>query len=341
MATVTDADLVLGILNPRNFADGRTQLDSAAAAKAITDTIATPLGLSLIEAAWGIRKVLDSHMGDLLRRVTIERGYDPRDFTLFANGGSGPSHAWALCRNLGVEEFVVPATATGQSAYGTGTSDLRHIAEKSIYLRFLPQALPCTDDLQGLREALQTVSVEVLQDLQRERASEAQHIERSVALRYRGQAHHIDVPLTQDDLTEESFAVCLDRFEREYEALFGRGAAFRETGFEVLSVRAIGTGKLTLPVTPSCGDLLTSIGLRPIVFDDPNQPVETAVYATAYPASGQSVKGPCVIEFPGQTVVVPPGGEARSDELGNLHVKVGYKDTSVRRSSVKTAFSRV
>ncbi len=338
-ATATDADLVLGVLDARNFAGGRMKLDVEAAAKAITDTVATPLGWNVMEAAWGIREVLDSRMGDLLRRVTIERGYDPRDFTLFANGGSGPSHAWTLCRDLGIDSFIVPATATGQSAYGTGTSDLRHTAERSVYLRFSPRSLPRGEQLQELREAFHTVSKEVLEDLRHEGASDSEHVEHSIAIRYRGQAHHLDVPLPEDDVTETSFSTCLDRFERDYEALFGRGAAFREAGFEVLSVRALGTGRLTLPVTPSGGDALMPIGSRFIVFDNPLQPVETTVYSTEYPASGQSVEGPCVIEFPGQTVVVPPGGFVRSDELGNLHVKLNDVARETRRSNVKAAFS--
>ncbi len=337
-ATATDADLVLGVLDARNFAGGRMKLDIEAATRAISDTVAGPLGLNVMEAAWGIREVLDSRMGDLLRRVTIERGYDPRDFTLFANGGSGPSHAWTLCRDLGIDGFIVPATATGQSAYGTGTSDLRHTAERSVYLRFSPKALPREEQLQELREAFSLVGKEVLEDLRREGVFDSGQVEHSIALRYRGQAHHLDVPFSEEHVTETSFATCLDRFERQYEALFGRGAAFREAGFEVLSVRALGTGKLVLPVTPSGGDPLVVIGSRLVVFDNPLQPLEVRVYSTEYPAAGQSVEGPCVIEFPGQTVVVPPGGIVRSDESGNLHVKLNDVVRETKRSTVKAAF---
>jgi N-methylhydantoinase A len=92
---------------------------------------------------------------------------------------------------------------------------------------------------------------------------------------------------------------------------------------------------------PSGKDALIPIGSRFIVFDDPLQPVEATVYSTEYPASGQSVEGPCVIEFPGQTVVVPPGGNVRSDELGNLHVKLNDAGREIRKSTVKAAFSQV
>ncbi len=320
--TATDADLVLGVLDPMTFVGGRMKLDREAAVRAITKHVATPLGMTLMQAAWGIRELLDSRMGDLLRRVTIERGYDPREFAMFANGGSGPSHAWTLCRDLSMQGFIVPATATGQSAYGTGTSDLRQTVEMPAYVRITAKSTPQQEQLEGLREAFHAVATYVIESLKGELTADTMYVERSVAIRYRGQAHALNVAVVEDDITEESFSACLDRFEREYEALFGRGAAFRAAGIEVLYVRAIGTGTLTLPYIPTGGDLLKPIGSRKIVFDDPTHPIETVVYATEYPAPAQYVEGPCVIEFPGQTVVVPPAGSARSDDAGNLHVLV-------------------
>jgi len=320
--TATDADLVLGVLDPMTFVGGRMKLDTKAAAHAISEHVAAPLDMTLMQAAWGIRELLDSRMGDLLRRVTIERGYDPREFALFANGGSGPSHAWTLCRDLGIQGFIVPPTATGQSAYGTGTSDLRQTVEKPAYVRLTAKGTPQQEQLEGLRIAFHAVAADVIESLKSELAADTIYVERSIAIRYRGQAHALDVAVPEDDITEESFSACLDRFEREYEALFGRGAAFRAAGIEVLYVRAIGTGTLALPRIPSGRDPLKRVGSRKVVFDDPMLPVETTVYTTEYPAPAQSVEGPCVIEFPGQTVVVPPSGSAHSDDAGNLHVLV-------------------
>jgi N-methylhydantoinase A len=113
----------------------------------------------------------------------------------------------------------------------------------------------------------------------------------------------------------------LERFESEYEALFGKGAAFREAGFEVTAVRAIGTGSLGTMKAPDGGEPLRHLGSREVVFEYPRKPLSADVYAVDYPKAGQTVEGPCVVEFPGQTVVVPPGSLARSDELGNLHVR--------------------
>ena len=148
--TATDADLVLGILAEDGFAGGTLRLSRRAAEAAIAEQIAGLLGLSTVEAAWGIRQVLDSKMADLLRSVTIERGHDPREFVMFANGGQGPSHAWALCRELGIATFVVTPTATAQSAVGTGTSDLRQSAERPCFLRIPPgQTIMAADSAQA------------------------------------------------------------------------------------------------------------------------------------------------------------------------------------------------
>ncbi len=139
--TATDADLVLGVLDPDNFIGGRLKLDVAAARNAIKARVADPLGMSVEEAAWGIRTILDSRMADLLRRMTVERGYDPKAFALFANGGAGPSHAWALAADLGLDSFVVPAAATALSALGTAVSDFQFNTERATYVRVQGQSL--------------------------------------------------------------------------------------------------------------------------------------------------------------------------------------------------------
>jgi N-methylhydantoinase A len=325
LPTATDADLVLGVFDEAGFGGGRMRLDADAATRAISKHVAEPLRLGLLEAAWGIRQVLDAKMSDLLRRVTIERGHDPREFTMFASGGSGPSHAWALCRDLGIETVVVPSTATVQSANGTGTSNLRRTAERPCYVRIAPMSQPVTDDLTRLADALQVVAAEVIDSLRRDSPDAAVALERSVALRFRGQAHHLDVALPEDRLDADAFAACLNRFEADYELLFGKGAAFREAGFEVIYARAIGIGRVDVPAHSAEGDQLTEVGTRAVVFDDPRVPLETAVYATEHPAAGQQVVGPCLVVYPGQTAVVPPGATAHTDEAANLHIKVGVR----------------
>lgn len=309
--TATDADLVLGVLDEEGFAGGTMTLDRAAASAAIEEHVARPLGLSVVEAAWGIRQVLDSRMADLLRSVTIEKGHDPREFVLFAGGGQGPSHAWALCQELGIGTFVVTPTATGQSAYGTGTCELKRTISRPYYLRLTGDHEVIAGDLDGLIELLTTMTADAETD-------GALVARQTAAIRYRGQAHHLDVPVADGLALEKT----LRAFEDQYEALFGSGAGFREAGFELTRLRVIATRGTGDELQAAPTDDLVRAGGRTVVLDDPRQPVYCPVYRTAFPAPGQELRGPCLIAFPGQTLVVPPGATAHTDEAGNFVVEL-------------------
>ena len=321
LPTATDADLVLGVLDPDNFLGGRMKLDIEAARRAIADHVARPLGMSLAEAAWGIREVLDSRMADLLRRMTIERGYDPRDFVLFASGGAGPSHAWVLSAELGLDRFVVPAAATAVSAFGTGNSDLGFTTESPAYARVRPGATPTAGQLAKISAEIASTVAEVRRNLERAAAAGNTRIERLASVRFRGQTHHLDIPLEADAFDLAAYGSVVARFEKNYETLFGRGAAFSRAGYEILSVRAVGTGALPPPAQATKGEPLAFSKTRKVVFRDPKAPLDTAIYLTTFPAEGAGVDGPAIIEFPGQSVVVPPGARATADGFGNLHVR--------------------
>jgi N-methylhydantoinase A len=320
--TATDADLVLGVLDPDNFLGGRMKLDLDAARRAIDERIAKPLGMSVTEAAWGIRKILDSKMADLLRRMTLERGYDPRDFTLFANGGAGPSHAWVLSAELGLDSFVVPATATAQSALGTGTSDLGFTTERPTYIRIQPGRSPNDVELKRINDGLAECLADVKANLALASAKTNVQIERFIAVRFRGQTHHLDVPVEDSVFDLAAFRKAAADFDRQYETLFGHGASYSGAGYEILSVRVTGTGALPPPTPSTAGDELRPVKTRRVVFDDPTAAVETTIYLTTFPKAGTEVSGPCIIEFPGQSVVVPPGARAHADKFGNLHVRL-------------------
>jgi N-methylhydantoinase A len=328
--TATDADLVLGVLAEDGFVGGTMRLSRDAAEQAITDQIALPLGLSTAEAAWGVRQVLDSKMADLLRSVTIERGHDPREFVMFANGGQGPSHAWALCRDLSISTFVVTPTATAQSALGTGTSDLRKSADRPCYVRIPPHQLVTEDDLARititLNQAEETASVSVANSFVGS-VSNQLTLERTVALRYRGQAHHLDVAVSVPKIDLEAFNGLVQRFETQYESLFGEGSAYREAGLEILSVRVIATVKLEPAAQPDPLDVLVSGGNRLVVFDDPAVPIDCPIWYTEFPAAGQGLDGPALVVYSGQTLVIPPGATALTDIFGNFVVTLASGDS--------------
>lgn len=320
--TATDADLVLGVLDPDNFIGGRMRLDVEAARRAIDEHVAKPLGMSVIEAAWSIRQILDSKMADLLRRMTIERGYDPRDFTLLANGGAGPSHAWVLGDELGLDSFIVPAAATAESAYGTGNSDLGLTAERPAYVRVSPGSTPTAEQLAKITAALAAATDEVHCNLSLASPKGDIAIERFVAIKFRGQTNYLDVPFDGEAFTLDTFRAATDTFEKQYEALFGRGAAFSNAGYELISVRVMGTGALPPPALATKGEPFEPRGSRLVVFRDAKAPVATAIYRTSFPKDGEMTQGPAIIEFPGQSVVVPPGASATADRFGNIHVRL-------------------
>ena len=331
LVTATDADLVLGVFAEEGFAGGNMTLSKADAEAAVAKQIAEPLGLSVLEAAWGVRHVLDSKMADLLRSVTIERGHDPREFVMFANGGQGPSHAWALSRELGISTFVVTPTATAQSALGTGTSDIRQTSERPCFIRIPPgQSI----DADGVRRIADEVAAAealarsgVLEDTTN-MSIQKMSVEQTIALRYRGQAHHLDVPLPSAAFDAAAFDDAVNAFEEQYEALFGAGSAFREAGLEVLNVRAVITAHLTAASPPDPrGDLVPG-GTRAVVFDDPKSPVDCPVFHTEFPSEGHALRGPALVVYPGQTLVIPPEASAVTDKYGNFVVTLDGLDAT-------------
>ena len=320
--TATDADLVLGVLDANYFISGRMALDVEAARRAIDEKVAKPLGLSTIEAAWGIRKILDSRMADLLRRMTVERGYDPRDFALFANGGAGPSHAWVLAAELGLTSFVVPAAATAQSAFGAANADVSFSTERPCYVRLQARRAANSDEISRIARALEDASAEVRANLARAGLASAQKLERYASIRFRGQTHHLDVPLAEGELTQAAVAQAIAAFQTHYDTLFGRGAAFAGAGHEILSIRITGGGALPPPPLRASGDTPVEHGVRTVIFDDPATPVKTRIWRTRFPAPGARFEGPCIIEYPGQSAVLPPGASGDVDAFGNLHVRL-------------------
>jgi N-methylhydantoinase A len=155
-------------------------------------------------------------------------------------------------------------------------------------------------------------------------ASDATGVTYTAAVRYHGQAHHLDVGL---DAAPDAAALSrlLEHFEADYEMLFGKGAGYREAGFEILSVRAVAAQHSTARTSSTSSQSFEIREVRPVVFDDPDAPEESIVYGCDWPSADQFVAGPCLIQLPGCVVVVPPGGTAATDTLGAIHVKIGQQ----------------
>lgn len=316
--TVTDADLVLGIINPDNFLAGRKKLSVQKAQEAIRTRIAEPLGLSVDDAAQAIYAIQNAQTADLVRQVVVNSGHDPRDFSVFAFGGAGPMHCANYSADLGVKEVVVPIGSTSAvfSAYGLAASDIILTAERSQ-----PESMPANP----------TVFNQIFADLHKELAErvDAQGLEfsdvsyeREADLRYTMQLAEVATAVPGGEVSAQDVAGVGTAFERNYEALYGEGSGFPDAGTQIITYRTRAVGQL--PISPQLPDHTVSEGSpvptgRREVFLDVRVGREPAdIYDYTALGAGHRFSGPAVVEAPTTTVAVPPGFDAHVDRLGNL-----------------------
>lgn len=318
--TVTDADLLLGYLNPDFFLGGEIPLDAGRAAAAVRRHVADPLfGGDLHAAALGIRRVADAQMADLIRKATIERGYDPRDFVLMAYGGAGPAHCCAFAEEAGLDRVVVPFAATVYSAFGAAVAEVRMSRKRSapLYLPADPAAVA------GIYRGLEA---EVAAALGRQGVPPtAVSLERWVEMRYRRQMHVIRVPAPAGDLDGPALDRVAADFEALYARLYGASAAYREAGMEMITYgvdAAAKTHQPELPSLPPAGPdpSPARVGSRRIRWARGRGPEETPVYRGEDLRPGNVLHGPAIAEYRGTTLVVPAGWRADVDRYRNAHL---------------------
>jgi N-methylhydantoinase A len=306
--TVTDANLVLGYLDPQAvFGAGehhiRPRLDLAQEA---VGRVADELDLSLTDAALGIVEIVNAKMANLLERVVVGRGFDPRDFVILSYGGSGPVHAAGYARELGVERVVIPGeVASVWSAFGIGLSDVRYQREQDCQFTspFDPASL--TAVFEELEDALG-------KQVAASRVSETSPlILRRAKMRYEWQRHELEVDVP-DSLDAAAIDEVCARFEQIYESRYGSAALLPEARMEIVSLRTdavlpVGTsaGAHTAPASdePSRKDTRTTYFVRG------QDGLETAVYNGAALATDEVVTGPSVIDLPTTAIVVPPDSQ--------------------------------
>ncbi len=319
--TVTDADVVLGYIDPDNFLGGRMKLDKAKAVAAV-QSVADSLGLSLAEAASGIATIAEYKMADIIRKMTVEKGHDPRDFVLFAFGGAGPVHAAVFGAELGVRKVIVPLReiASTWCAFGAAAADILHVYEQV--------------DIQGSPFDPARVN-RALADLQAR--AEAQLAEDGIAasrrkfgfsldMRHRGQIHEVEVMLPEGRLAGDFAERLRQRFYDRYEQLYGRGSSYRSARLEIVTMRVRATAATPRPKLTKASTLTAAIpkaakrGTRPIYWAAPKRTLKTPVFDGAALRPGNRIKGPCVVETSQTNVVVPPGRTLRVDAFGNFEI---------------------
>ena len=320
--TVTDADVVLGVIDPEVFLGGRMNLDKAGAEEAIRTQIAEPLGLSVVEAAAGIKRIVDARMADTLRELTVGHGHDPRDFVIYAYGGAGPMHCAGFGADLGVGTILVPATSMAHSAYGALAADILHSAERSVSFKSSPgNTDPASEfDPAALREVFAELEASAREQLARDGVKpEDVVIDRSIDMRYRMQTHELIVPVQEELADEAAVARLVALFEEIYEDTYGHGAGFREAGLEITAFRVSGIGRTPKPsfaaIAPS-GESHRPSSRQ--VYDVVTGAWFDATVAEWDRLGPETIAGPAVIEHPTTTVYVASGQQVALDAIGNL-----------------------
>ena len=315
--TVTDADLVLGYLNPGYFLGGRMKLDKAAAENGIEKRLARPLGLSMEEAAWGVHTVVNSNMRRAIRLATVERGKDPRRYTLIGFGGAGPVHASRLAREIGISRVLLPSGAGVGSAAGLLAADtvfdLARTFDTALDESMLgPVNVVYEEMLAGGRAIMRENGV-----------TEGVEFAASADMHYEGQGFDIDVPLPQVPLDAQGVDELRAAFHEKYAETFGYSQPeqpIRVTGWKLRAIHS--RGEFRWPeLQPSESDPVP-VSRRPAYFPEVGGFVDTPVYARAGLGRDAVITGPAIVEEEESTVVLLPGDKANLDRFGNILVEI-------------------
>lgn len=316
--TVTDVDLILGIVNADNFLGGRKKLHRELAEEAVRTHIAEPLGLSVEDAAAAVYAIQNAQTADLVRKVVVNSGRDPRDFVLYAYGGAGPMHCASYAADLEVREVVVPlgTAAAVFSAYGLAASDIALTAEMSQPVNFPPASdefdAVFADLDQELTERLRAQNLEFREVIR----------SREVDMRYTLQLAEVTTPVVLGENDADSLDALGEQFGEQYERIYGKGAGFADAGLQLITYRATATG--VLPIRPRLSEADGSngapveTGRRQVFLDAVAGWQEAAVYDYRSLARDHHIVGPAIVEAETTTVAIPANAEARVDRLGNL-----------------------
>ncbi len=314
--TLTDADAVLGFLDPDYFLDGRMKLDREAAVAGFRP-IADAISKSTDEVAAGVCQIVEVRMAELVRRML--RGKDPRDFVVFAYGGSGPVHAAGYARELGCTKVIVPQGELGSvwSALGTVVSDV-------LRLESLGELQIAPFDANRVTLRFDQLESRVKSDLVGQ-GLEAERIQmrRYMGIRYKLQIHELRVPIPSKVYDDHDMEEIVAEFERIYEETYGKGTGYRAAGIELVSVAvegrvAVYQGSFTTLRKDQGVSSEPKVEERSVYWKELGRRIETAIYRAQSLAKGSNVAGPAILEFPDTTVIVLPEQRAAIDSFGNV-----------------------
>jgi len=320
--TVTDAAMVLGYLNPNALAGGAQPVYRQLAVDAIADRVARPLGLGLLEAAYGIYTITISNMSRAIRAVSTERGRDPRDFVLMAFGGAGPVHAVEIAQGFQISRVIVPASPGLFSTIGLLAAHIRHHDVSSYTKRE-------ATDIKEVNRVFRLMEDRTLADMARDGyRRELVRVERSADVRYLGQSWSLRVPVPEGELTQDDIEKIFGNFQREYERTYGHKPPGLATEFVNLRLLAtlepswFASDVFSLGASPVREQAGGETAAREAYFGPRHGLLRTAVVSRAR-LDAAPVSGPLIIEDMDATTVVPPGWHAWRDQYRNVIVDLG------------------
>ena len=313
-ATVTDANLVLGRLDPGTFLGGRVQLDELQAREAL-GRLGERLGLDAVAAAEAVIEISNEGMASTIRRVAVERGVDPRDFELVAFGGAGPLHAAEIAASLGLTGVVVPPHPGLASAFGT------LLADRRVDRRWTHYSRSDSIDVAALATHLDAMERDACEALAAEGFTGEPTVERSLSMRYAGQNYEREVPLPAGSIDDAAIAAALAAFHDLHQEVYGYSFPGETIELIHANVTAFGSGARPAPPRLPAGSLPEPRELREVRFGGAGRSY-TAIYRRDDLPGGASLQGPAVIEELDSTTIVLPGQELHVLENGILRIGV-------------------
>jgi N-methylhydantoinase A len=312
--TITDANVVLGRLDPDNFLGGTMKLDAEGAARGIAEKIAKPLKMDTVAAAQAIVDIAIAKMSLAVREVSVEKGYDPRDFALVASGGAGPLHVIAIARELHIPSVIVPLFPSHFSALGMLLADERHDFIRTAYSDLT------SVDFAGLVKIYEEMRGQARSSLRHARGAEEQI---ALDLRYVGQEFTLSVPVTLAQLKAGNRKAIRQAFDALYEHRYAHHSP--DEPVEMVNMRLGAIGKRTKLAFPRLGKGRSAKPARhrDVYFLDAKKPVRCPVYERDELAAGTRIAGPAIVQELGTTTVLFKGDDCRVAPSGELIIKVG------------------
>ncbi len=310
--TVTDANLVLGRIEPDAFLGGRMRLDVEAARRAVA-TVADPHGWSVERASLAIVRIMNNNMVGALRAVLVEQGHDPRDFALLTYGGAGPLHVCDLLHEANIPRGIIPNHPGQFSAYGFTMADARSDRRRSVLMRSR------RFDIDRANAIMEDLSETVLADLRRQGHTSDVTLQRSLQMRYLGQNYELELPLSIDRFTEANLGSVWDDFHRVFEERYRFNLPSESIEVVDMGCTAVAAiSKPDLPRLPKDMPEAAPASRRQVVFEEGT--LDTPVYGRSDLAAGQSFAGPALVDEDVSVTVVRPGYQLAVDDHGNLEI---------------------